>query len=97
MSMKRSNRLHVAHGSMSHLHDVVFSIFVDFDCRQSSLEVPSTSTVGCGTVAHPPNACMDDSRNVHGVVMDGDAVTSLQRFAEFKSCYFLFRLRVSNA
>jgi hypothetical protein len=37
---------------------------------------------------------MDDSSNVHGVVMDGDAVTSLQRFSEFKSSYFLFRLRV---
>jgi hypothetical protein len=39
---------------ISHLHDVVFSLFVDFDCRQSSLEIPSTSTVCCGTVARPP-------------------------------------------
>jgi hypothetical protein len=49
--MKRSNRLHVAQGSMPHLHDVMSSLFFDFDCRQSSLGIPSTSTVCCGAVA----------------------------------------------
>jgi hypothetical protein len=64
------------------LNDVVSSLFVDFDCRQNSLGIPSTSTLCCGTVARPPMHAY-----LHCVVMDGDAVTSLRRFSEFKSCY----------